>query len=391
MDNSFDKVIDRKGTKSVKWDYLKDFFGRDDILPMWVADMDFLSPAPVIDEIRKRAEHGVYGYTGFPDSLYAAISDWMAERHCWSIRRDWITFSPGVVPALNIAILSFTKPGDGVVIQSPVYRPFFDAIENNGRTLARCPLRLENGRYMMDFAGLEDSFKSGAKMAILCSPHNPVGRVWDRDELKRFGELCVKYNVIIVSDEIHCDIVYSGAKHVPIASISDEIREKTITCIAPSKTFNIAGLSTSAVVISNSGLFSKFTQTLNSLGISGGNVFGITGAEAAYRYGGEWLDELLGYLEGSLDFLIRYIDERIPGISVVKSQGTYLAWLDCRSLGMDRKQLVNFMLDKARVGLNDGTEYGIDGEGFMRLNFACPRSILEEGLMRIENAVKVTI
>lgn len=387
MNYDFDTLTDRRGTDCVKWDCLKDFFGYDDILPMWVADMDFLSVPPAADAVRKRAEHGIYGYTDLSESFYKSVINWMSARHGWDIKKDWILFSPGVVPSINMAVMAYTRPGDCVLIQPPVYPPFYAAINNNKRNLVKNPLKLENGRYTMDFEDLEKKLKTGIKMAILCSPHNPVGRVWSREELKTFGELCVKYNTIIVSDEIHSDLVYKGREHTPIASICESFAQNTITCTASSKTFNIAGLCTSTVTIPNRELYEGFLNVIKCIGLTLGNVFGITAAEAAYNFGSMWLDELLKYLEGSLDYLLSFLKERVPGIKAERPEGTYLVWLDCRELGLNQKDLVRFMLEKAKVGLNDGTEYGPEGQGFMRMNIACPRKNLEEGLRRIENAV----
>lgn len=385
---NFDEVVEREGTHCIKWDYLKEIFGTDDVLPMWVADMDFLSPSPVIDAVKRRADHGVFGYTGAPESLYESFIDWMGNRHGWEIKRDWVLLSPGIVPAINFAVMALTSPGERIIIQTPVYPPFHDAIIKNGRSIVKSPLKMEDGRFVMDFQSLEMELKKGAKMVILCNPHNPVGRVWSRSELIRFGELCIKYNAVIVSDEIHCDIVYGGSKHIPIASISEEFAQNTITCTAPSKTFNIAGLSSSAVIIPNHHLRSSFSNFISRLGIGSGNIFGLTAFEAAYKNGGEWLDELLSYLEGNIGLIQRYLDEKIVKIKAARPEGTYLMWLDCRDLNLSQEKLKEFMINEARVGLNDGTEYGVEGEGYMRLNFACPRQVLEEGLKRMEKAVR---
>ena len=388
MKYNFDKSVDRLGTSSVKWDYLDRFFGNKEVLPMWVADMDFEVPQPVIDAVVKRAQHGIYGYTEKPDSFYASIANWMKKRHGWHISNEWITVCPGVVPALCFSVLSFTEPGDKVLLQSPVYHPFFSAIEDNGRIIVNNRLKQENSRYEMDFEDLKAKLAGGVKLMILCSPHNPIGRVWSKEELKKVGELCARYDVTIVSDEIHSDLVYSGCKHIPAASISEELAMRTVTCIAPSKTFNIAGLSTSAVIIPDKALRHKFNSTLKRLGIEMSNLFGITALEAAYNNGDEWLDQVLAYMEGNLDYLVDYFDTRIPQIKVTKPQGTYLAWLDCRELGMNQKDLVDFFTNKAGVGLNDGAAFGAGGEGFMRMNISCPRSLVEEALKRIERAVK---
>lgn len=387
MQYNFDKSIDRRGTSSVKWDYLHKVFKNTEVIPMWVADMDFEAPQPVIDAVSKRAAHGIYGYTEKPSSFYHSAAEWMKKKQGWQIDSRWITVCPGVVPTLNFAILALTEPGDKVLLQSPVYPPFFASIKNNNRVLVDSPLKFQGNKYVMDFEDLESKLKDGVKVMLLCSPHNPVGRVWSREELEKVGALCLRYDVIIVSDEIHSDLIYSNYKHTQIASMSDELAERTITCIAPSKTFNIAGLATSMTIIPNSLLRDKFNSYLNRLGIEMSNIFGITALEAAYTAGEEWLDQVMTYLEGNLDFLIDYISPRIPQIKISRPEGTYLVWMDCRELGMSQQELVNFFINKAQVGLNDGTPFGAESEGFMRMNIACPRSLLEEGLRRIEKAV----
>jgi cystathionine beta-lyase len=387
MEYNFDEVIDRRDTDSVKWDHARDVFGRD-VLPMWVADMDFKSPKPVIDAIVKHANYGVYGYTYRPGRLNEAIADWMQRRHGWKIEKDWIFYMPGVVPSINTAVQAFTKEGDSVIIQTPVYHPFFVAVKYNGRRLLRNPLKQMDGQYLMDYEDLKDKLDMGAKMAILCSPHNPGGRVWKAEELERFGKLCKSKDAVIVSDEIHSDIVYNGNKHIPIASISSELSERSITCIAPSKTFNIAGLSASAVIIPDETLRRRFADTFKKTGINTGNLFGIEAMEVAYTHGEEWLEKLLVYLEGNISFIDDYLKKNIPDLKLFRPQGTYLAWIDCRRLGLKQSMLEKFFVKKAGIGLTSGTDFGEEGEGFMRLNFGCPRSILEEGLNRIDKAVK---
>ena len=357
----FDQVIDRHDTDCIKWSANERLFGDKDVIPMWIADMDFGSPEPVVRAIRERAEHGIYGYPLRPQSYYDAIINWMRKRHGWEIVRAWLADSPGVIPALNAAVLAHTQPGDKVVIQPPVYHPFFRTIKNNGRQLVENPLRVEDSRYVMDLANLEKQVDSRTKLLILCSPHNPVGRVWTRDELARLGELCLAKNLIIVSDEIHSDLIYPWAKHTPLASISDELAQITVTCIAPSKTFNLAGLRTSTTIIPNPLLMGLFNNMSENLGLMGGNLFGIVGLEAAYRYGEEWLDQLLVYLQGNLEYLRNFTAAHIPQIQVVTPEGTYLVWLDCRALGLERAALRELMLRKARVALEDGGIFGPGG------------------------------
>ena len=388
MNYNFDRYIKRKNTNSYKWDNLEKRFGTKDLIPMWVADMDFPSPAPVIEALKKRAEHGVYGYTLRPSSYYRSIVDWMKKRHQWGIKSEWIEYSPGVVPSVNIAIHAFTHPGDKIIVQPPVYHPFFKAVKNNGRQLVMNKLKYENGRYSMDLDDLKRKFDERVKMVILCSPHNPVGRVWTREELAKLGKICLENNVMILSDEIHSDLVFKGYKHIPTASISPELADVTLTCEAPSKTFNLPGLANSTVISSNHKLLTQFKVSLENLGLEFANIFGVVASETAYRLGEEWLEQLLEYIQANVDYLTEYLRIRIPEIEIVKPEGTYLVWLDCRNLKMDPKTLKDFMIKNAKVGLDDGSIFGPGGEGFQRMNIACPRSILTKALTRIEKAVK---
>ena len=390
MKYNFDEVIDRTNHHSVKWDEMKTKFGDipNDVLPMWIADMEFRSPKPVIEAIKKAAEHGIYGYTSRPDSYYQAIIDWMERRHNWKVKKDWLAYSPGVVPALSLIIRAFCQPGDKVVVQPPVYYPFFRVIENNGCHIVNNPLKLSNKKYFMDYDDLERKIDDPrVKLLILCSPHNPVGRVWQKEELIILGEICLKHHIIVVSDEIHADILFKGYKHTPFASISPTFAHNSITCTAPSKTFNLAGLQTSTIIIPNKKYYRIYNNILDSLALDENNVFGLVALEAAYKDGEEWLEQLLSYLNENLKFLMKYFKERIPKIKVIRPEGTYLVWLDCRQLGLSTKDLNNFILKKARVALDDGYWFGAEGKGFMRINIACPRSFLEEGLKRIEKAV----
>lgn len=390
MKYNFDEVIDRTNYHSVKWDELETIFGDipQDVLPMWVADMEFRSPQPVIEAIKKANEHGIYGYTSRPLSYYQAIIDWMEKRHNWKIKKDWLAFSPGVVPALSFIIRAFCQPGDKVVVQPPVYYPFFRVIENNGCHVVNNPLKLSNKKYFIDWEDLERKVDDPrVKLLILCSPHNPVGRVWQKEELIILGEICLKHHIIVVSDEIHADILFKGYIHTPFASISPAFAHNSITCTAPSKTFNLAGLQTSSIIIPNKKYYKIYENILDSSALNENNVFGLVALEAAYRDGEEWLEQLLSYLNENLKFLMKYFKERIPKVKVIKPEGTYLVWLDCRQLGLSVKDLNNFMIKKARVALDDGHWFGTEGKGFMRINIACPRSFLEEGLKRIEEAV----
>ncbi len=400
MKYDFNREISRKGTNSVKWkfiqkrqdlhhwDHTEKFFGENRILPMWVADMDFPCPKPVVEALIERAKHGIYGYTAPTDSYYRSVVNWMKRRHEWEILPEWICITPGVVPALNMLVRTFISQGEKVLIQPPVYYPFFSAIENNDGELVRNPLIYKNGFYRMDFADLEERTKDPkVKMAILCSPHNPVGRVWNRDELIHFGEICIKNNVLIVSDEIHGDLIFKGYVFTPLASISGDFATNAIICTAPSKTFNIAGLHISNIIIPNDELRAKFEKTLKSNGLFGIGAFGVVALEAAYNYGEEWLDQVLGYIEGNFRYLEEFVYKHIPQITVIQPEGTYLVWLDFRKLGLDKWELKQLMLNEARVYLDEGFIFGPEGEGFERINIACPRSLLVEALERIKSSI----
>jgi cystathionine beta-lyase len=387
MRYDFDEVIDRKNTNSAKWDLVKELYEDKDVLPMWVADMDFKSPLPVIEALKKQVEHGIFGYVKRPHSCNEAIMDWVDKRHGWKIKKEWLTYSPGVVTALNICTLAMTQPGDKIIVQPPVYYPFFRVILNNGRQIVNNPLDFQNGRYAMDFDDLEKRAGSRTRLMIISSPHNPVGRVWTKEELTRLGNFCIKNDIILISDEVHSDLVFRGHQNIPTASISEEICEQTVTCIAPSKTFNLAGLKTSAIIISNPRIRQNYINMLQNLSIGMDNSFGLVAMETAYKHGREWLDQLLEYLEENLEFTITYFREKIPRIKPLRPEATYLIWLDCRDLGLDDEALNSFMIEKAKVWMDDGPMFGIGGQGFQRMNIACPRVTLEEGLKRIKLAV----
>ncbi len=395
MKYDFDKVRDRRNTNSAKWDAVTSVFGRDDVLPMWVADMDFPSAKPIVEALKKRAEHEFYGYTEPGTGVIHAVVERMQRKFNWRISPEWVVFTPGVVPAISVAIKALTHPGDEVILQEPVYYPFFSAVTLNGCHIVSNELRLINGRYEMDFQDLGGKFlpKVGMRSAprriktmVLCNPHNPVGRLWDKEEVTRMGETVIRNGAIVIADEIHCELLFEGRKHTPFASISDEFEQNCIVCMAPSKTFNLAGLSASSIIIPNKKLRDDFEKARASI-VPRPNLFGLSALEAAYRFGDEWLEQLLAYLQGNLQFAINYFEERIHKIKVIKPDGTYLVWLDCRELGMDAMNLRAFMREKARVGLDDGFLFGQSGAGFERMNIACPRAILEEALSRIEAAV----
>lgn len=383
----FNEKINRFNTASVKWERTKEIFGAEDVLPMWVADMDFRPPQAVIDRIKDRAEHGVFGYTFVPDSAAEAILGWVSKRHNWNIKPEFLLYSSGVVASMSTAIQAFTEPGEKVLLTSPVYTPFFDMIKLNRRTAVNSPLHIKNGQFEIDFDLFEQELKSGCKLFLLCNPHNPGGRVWRKEELEKIGDLCLQYNCLIVSDEIHSDIVYKPFKHVPIASLSPELSQQTVTFIAPSKTFNLAGLQASAVIIENSELRNKFHAVQIRQGHFSLNTFGVIGMEAAYRDGEEWLNGLLDYLQKNKQIAIDYLSEHLPMISFMDPEGTYLLWLDCNKLNFTDAELLKTLTHKGKVALEPGKKFGPGGEGFLRLNFGCPKNVLEDGLQRIKTAL----
>ncbi|HRW93771.1 MAG TPA: MalY/PatB family protein [Thermotogota bacterium] len=379
----FESIIERKGSDSIKWDYLEDHFGTDDALPMWVADMDFSAPPEVVEALVQRARHGVFGYTGQSAAFYASIVKWLEKRHGWTTSPEWMQGVPGVVPAVCLSVLAFTQPGDRVVIQTPVYYPFFSAVEENGRKLIQNPLQIVNGRYRMDLGNLEKQLDERTRMLVLCSPHNPVGRVWERQELEELGEFCVEHDLLVVSDEIHSDLVFQPHRHVPYASIKSAFAQNSLTCIAPSKTFNLAGLSASAVIIPNPALRSTFFHTARRMGFFGLNTFGTVGLQAAYEKGGPWLEELLVYLEDNFRFLEESLAPYSEKVSVFPLEGTYLAWLDFRGMGLPSEEVDRWMVEQVKVAPDHGTWFGEPGKGFQRLNIACPRAMLEQVVGRL--------
>lgn len=379
----FDEVIDRKGTCSEKWDGLKKHFGTDDVLPMWVADMDFKSPPEVIKLIVERSKHGIFGYPVRTESYYEAIINWVRERYDWEIKGDWIVDVPSVMPGIAAAILAFTSQGDSVMIQPPVYPPFFEVIKSLDRQVL--PNRLQLGeKWHMDFSELERQLPS-AKAFLLCNPHNPVGRVWTAEDLLSLSRACLKAGVPILSDDIHCDFVYPGHKYTPLASLDEESLMNTVTFMSASKTFNIAGFKNAYAIVPNAEMREKLSKILKGLHFGSGDLFGILGLEVAYRYGKDWLDELILYLEENRDIAVSALQK--AGVDVISPEGTYLLWLDLRKLGLSQDESMKFLIEKAKLGLNDGLNFGPDGAGFVRMNIGCPRKILREGINRLVRAL----
>lgn len=382
---NFDTIINRENSECIKYDYRKEFFGDPNILPMWVADMDFETPGFIREAIIQRAMHPVYGYTFRSDAFHNSIVSWMKRRHDWDIKKEWISFSPGIVPAINFAVLAYSEPGDHVLIQPPVYFPFFGAIKDHNRILEENELLNIEGRYYIDFEDFEEK-ASRSKLFILCHPHNPVGRLWTDEEIGEMIRICRKYGVTLVSDEIHSDLMLNGNSHNPVLKIPGA-EEITLSFYAPSKTFNLAGLSTSFLIIPDKEIKLKFDKMVDRLHLGLGNLFGAEALKAAYNEGEEWLEELKIYLSDNFHFLKEYISAEIPEIIITPAEATYLIWLDCRNLGMDDKRLKEFIIKEAGLGLNDGPSFGPGGSGFQRINIAAPRSLLTKGLEQLSAAV----
>ncbi len=387
MKYDFDQIVNRENSDSIKYDLRKALFGKEDVLPFWVADMDFKTPDFIIKALHKRLDHELLGYSLKSDRLNTFIVNWLERQHGWPVQKKWITINPGVVPTLGFCALTYTRPGDQIIIQTPVYYPFFYTIENNGRQILNNPLVMKNGRYSMDLKDLEDKITSRTKMIFLCNPHNPGGSVWRKDELQQLAEICLKNNILVISDEIHSDLILYDNKHIPFATLGEEIAANTITCLSASKTFNMAGLGISYTVISNPELRTELNNKLNDFHLSFGNVLGLRAMEAAYEQGEEWLGQLLRYIEENIDFIQDYLKKNIPDVSMVKPEGTYLVWLDFRKLGLSQDTLNKFLIREAGLGMSNGTQFGVEGKGFQRLNTACPRSLIIKGLEQLEEAI----
>ena len=386
---NFEQGVDRKGTRCLKYDFAVQRGRSADILPLWVADMDFKTSSYIQDALLRQAEHGVYGYTEADETYFDAVRSWMERRHGWKIEPEWLLKTPGVVFALAMAVKAYTEPGDYVLIQEPVYYPFREVIESNDREVANNVLyQDENGSYKINFEDFERQIvEKRIRLFILCSPHNPVGRVWKEWELRKIGDICLKHNVLVVSDEIHSDFTYGENIHHVFASLDEKYAAITTTCTAPSKTFNIAGLQISNIWISNPELRARFRAEVTAAGYSQVNLMGLVACQAAYETGEEWLKELKIYLEGNLDYVRTFLKENLPEIKLTEPEGTYLLWLDFKSLGMKEEQLKDLVENKAKLWLDSGAMFGPDGEGFERINIACPREILKQALTQLAEAV----
>lgn len=386
---NFDEVIDRKNTSCLKYDFAVERGYKEDILPFWVADMDFKTPQPVIDELTKRVAHGIYGYTDPNDEYKTAVVNWQKTQHSYAPSKESIVVTPGVVFALAMAVRAFTNAGDSVIIEQPVYYPFTEIVEQNHRKIVNSPLVLRNGHYEIDFADFEEKITAnGVKLFLLCSPHNPAGRVWKKEELLKLADICTRHNVLIVADEIHADFVRKGYKHIPLASLSPAIANRVITCSAASKTFNLAGLQTSNIFIENEPLREKFRAEISAAGYSQPNVLGLFATQAAYEHGGAWLSALKKYLEQNYQRTKEFLAKNMPKVNLIEPEGTYLIWLDFSAYGLSDSELDRIIIDKANLWLDSGHIFGKAGENFQRINTACPWSVLENGLKHLADAFK---
>ena len=385
----FDEIIVRRGTNSCKWDSAPDA----DVLPMWVADMDFRAAPAIREALLKKVEHGVFGYTHVPDAYYDAVINWFGRRHGWEVRREWMIYTTGVVPAISAIIKALTVPGDGVLIFTPVYNCFFSSIRNNGCEVVSCPLVREGDTYRIDFDALEQQVSSGSnvRLLLLCNPHNPVGRVWTREELLRIGSICFRHDVIVVSDEIHCELTFPGHDYTPFASLSEECLKRSVVCTSPTKAFNIAGLQIANIMAYDDDWRRRIDKAININEVCDVNPFGIDALIAAYDKSEDWLDALRAYLYDNYLYMLDFCRSHLPSFPIMKLEGTYLVWMDCRALHCSSEHLEQKLLEEAKLWLNAGTMYGAEGEGYMRWNIACPRRLLVEGLRRFSDFVNKEI
>jgi len=385
MKYNFDKIIDRRGSDALKVEALKTRWGREDLIPMWVADMDFRTPPYIIDAIRKRCDAGILGYTSVPENWSESIINWLKTRYNWDISKDILTFSPGIVQGLAFAIKCFTKQKDKIMVMSPVYHLFFLVSEHNNREVVYSSLKIENGSIEIDFEKFRTDIK-GCNVLILCNPHNPGGRVWTRDELKQIAEICYDHHILVFSDEIHADLTFPENKHIPFATVSEKARNNSIVFMSPSKAFNMPGLLSSYILIPNQEINKLFKKYMTASEHDSGHMFAYTCTAAAYSNGTEWLDQVIDYIKGNINYLFARLSEKMPMIKPIRPEASYLVFLDCRDLGLEQKELVKFFVDGAHLALNDGAMFGKEGNGFMRMNVACPRVILEKALDQLEKA-----
>ena len=387
MKYNFDELIDRRNTGAVKTDLCKKMFGTDDLIPLWVADMDFRTPDFIIDAINNRCKHPILGYTVPDEEYFNSIIRWIDARHGWKLERNWLGFLPGIVPGLAFAVNALTQTGDQIIIQPPVYPPFIHVPSKNGRELIYNPLKVVEGRFEMDLKDLEYKITDRTRMFILCNPHNPGGRTWDADTLIKVAEICHKHGVLVVSDEIHSDMALPGNVHTPFASVSELAEQNSITYMAPSKTFNMAGLVSSSYIIPNSEIRKKFSDFMDNSELANGNIFAYVAAQAAYEKGTEWLSEMISYIQGNVDYIVEFLEKNVPQIKPMIPQASFLIWLDCAGLEMNSHQLQDFMVKEARLGLNKGTTFGPGGEQHLRLNIGCSREVLKQAMEQLKSAI----
>ena len=387
MKYNFDELIDRRNTGAVKTDLCKKMFGTDDLIPLWVADMDFRTPDFIIDAINNRCKHPILGYTVPDEEYFNSIIRWIDARHGWKLERSWLGFLPGIVPGLAFAVNALTQTGDQIIIQPPVYPPFIHVPSKNDRELIYNPLKVVDGRFEMDLEDLEYKITDRTRMFILCNPHNPGGRTWDADTLIKVAEICHKHGVLVVSDEIHSDMALPGNVHTPFASVSELAEQNSITYMAPSKTFNMAGLVSSSYIIPNSEIRKKFSDFMDNSELANGNIFAYVAAQAAYEKGTEWLSEMISYIQGNVDYIVEFLEKNVPQIKPMIPQASFLIWLDCAGLEMNSHQLQDFMVKEARLGLNKGTTFGPGGEQHLRLNIGCSREVLKQAMEQLKSAI----
>ncbi len=388
MSYNFNEVIDRRNTASAKWEEIKTKGYPEDTLPMWVADMEFASPPQVTEALRKRiVEHPVYGYAVNTEGYEETVCSWMKRRYSWTIQPQWIVCAPGIVCAIKMAVQAFTEPGDAIIIQKPVYYPFERSIIDNGRTMINSPLKMVNGHYEIDFADFEQKvIENNVKMFIMCTPHNPVGRVWTAEELTKLGNICLKYNVMVIADEIHADFVFAPNKFVPFLSLNKEFEKNTIVCTAPSKTFNVAGIKFSNIIIPDDKTRAGFARQLDICGIGRSNLFGCVATQAAYETGDQWVDDLVAYIKSNIDYVREYLEKEMPSLKLIEPEGLFLIWIDVSALKLTNQELTDFFIQDAHVLIDEGYLFGLEGNDYIRLNIGAPRSMVEDMMQRIKEA-----
>ncbi len=387
MQYNFDEIINRYQTDAIKVDKCKDLFGSENVIPMWVADMDFRTPDFVIEAIQKRLEHPILGYTSPPSDLFDVFVEWTKTHHNWQPDVKKVSFVPGIVPALALAVQCFSNPNDDIIVQPPVYLPFMNVINNNNRNIIFNPLKIENGRFVMDFDDLEKKITEKTKLLILCNPHNPGGKIWSRDCLLKLANICAKHKIIVLSDEIHADMALFGNKHIPFASVSEEASQNSLTFMSPSKTFNIPGLKASFYIVPNQDLFQKYSNYLQATEVKFGNIFAYQAVKACYLHGEDWKKQMINYVEQNVNFLIDFIKKNTPKIKVMRPDASFLVWLDCRKLKMNSKELQKFFVEQAGLGLNNGAMFGPGGEQHMRINVAHPHAIVKQAMNQLKSAI----